>query len=196
MTTVRRFGNVQTREAGKMQAGKPGERKLRTGKLQMEEAHNGGRQSEKANTKSMCARKRHEEKIIVLCYILWAALMCLFTGLLSLCLVAGGVLQGESGKDVIETVSSLLGSIYVVFILGRFKEKEWKRKRELKKIISGLAYGAVLFVSRMISRAVFYLFPEGTKGTGFFTALMIDLICIILLYSQLPGGRKEGEGHV
>lgn len=130
------------------------------------------------------------------CYILWAFLSVLFTGLIALCLGMTGLVSGETGKNIVEILSSLLGSIYISFLLGRWKEKEWTIRRTPGEIKTGLIFGMVLFICRIISRLVFSLFPEGVKGIGYFTVLMIDLICIILIYSQMPADRKEGRSHV
>lgn len=129
-------------------------------------------------------------------YILWAFLFILLTGLIALCLGMNGSISGETGKNIVEILSSLLGSIYISFLLGRWKEKEWTTRRTPGEIKTGLIFGMVLFICRIISRLVFSLFPEEVKGIGYFTVLMIDLICIILIYSQMPAGRKEGRSHV
>lgn len=128
-------------------------------------------------------------------YILWAFLSVLFTGLIALCMGMNGSVSGETGKNIVEILSSLLGSIYISFLLGRWKEKEWTIRRTPGEIKMGLIFGMVLFICRIISRLVFSLFPEGVKGIGYFTVLMIDLICLILIYSQLPAGRKEEGSH-
>lgn len=129
------------------------------------------------------------------CYILWAVLTVLFTALISLCLGMNGSVSGERGKTTVEILSSLLGSIYISFLLGRWKDKEWEVKRTPGQIKAGLMSGTALFICRMVSRLVFSLFQEEVKGIGYLTVLMIDLICIILIYSQLPAGGKEEESH-
>lgn len=129
------------------------------------------------------------------CYVLWAVLTVLFTALISLCLGINGSVSGERGKTIVEILSSLLGSIYISFLLGRWKDKEWEVKRTLGQIKAGLMFGMALFICRMVSRLVFSLFQEEVKGVGYLTVLMIDLICIILIYSQLPAGGKEEESH-
>ena len=48
---------------------------------------------------------------IPVCYVLWAALSVLFTGLIALCLGMNGSVSGETGKTIVEILSSLLGSI-------------------------------------------------------------------------------------
>ena len=68
-------------------------------------------------------------------------------------------------------------------------------KRTPGQIKAGLMFGTALFICRMVSRLVFSLFQEEVKGIGYLTVLMIDLICIILIYSQLPAGGKEEESH-
>lgn len=134
---------------------------------------------------------------IPVCYILWAGFNILFMGFISLCLGRQNFILGETGKNIVEALSSLLGSIYISFLLGRWKEKEWKLKRTPEEIKMNFIFGMALFICRIISRLVFSLFPEGIKGIGYFTVLMIDLICMILIYYQLPdGGRKEEGNHV
>ncbi len=133
--------------------------------------------------------------MIPACYILWAVLTILFTALISLCLGISGSVPGETGKTIVEILSSLLGSIYISFLLGRWKDKEWEVKRTPGQIKAGLMFGTALFICRMVSRLVFSLFQEEVKGVGYLTVLMIDLICIILIYSQLPAGGKEEESH-
>lgn len=129
------------------------------------------------------------------CYVLWAVLTVLFTALISLCLGMNGSVPGERGKTTVEILSSLLGSIYISFLLGRWKDKEWEVKRTPGQIKAGLMFGTALFICRMVSRLVFSLFQEEVKGVGYLTVLMIDLICMILIYSQLPAGGKEEESH-
>lgn len=129
------------------------------------------------------------------CYVLWAVLTVLFTALISLILGMNGSVSGERGKTTVEILSSLLGSIYISFLLGRWKDKEWEVKRTPGQIKAGLMFGTALFICRMVSRLVFSLFQEEVKGVGYLTVLMIDLICIILIYSQLPAGGKEEESH-
>lgn len=129
------------------------------------------------------------------CYVLWAVLTVLFTALISLCLGMNGSVSGETGKKIVEILSSLLGSIYISFLLGRCKEREWKERRTTGEIKAGFFYGIALFICRIISRLVFSLFPEGARGVGYFTVLMIDLICIIFIYFQMPAGGKEEESH-
>lgn len=129
------------------------------------------------------------------CYVLWAVLTVLFTALISLCLGMNGSVPGERGKTTVEILSSLLGSIYISFLLGRWKDKEWEVKRTPGQIKAGLMSGTALFICRLVSRLVFSLFQEEVKGVGYLTVLMIDLICMILIYSQLPAGGKEEESH-
>lgn len=129
------------------------------------------------------------------CYVLWAVLTVLFTALISLCLGMNDSVPGERGKTTVEILSSILGSIYISFLLGRWKDKEWEVKRTPGQIKAGLMFGMALFICRMVSRLVFSLFQEEVKGIGYLTVLMIDLICIILIYSQLPAGGKEEESH-
>lgn len=159
-----------------------------TGKAQLRKIQTGERSSgEKAAGKAAWK--------IPVCYALWATLSVLFTGLIALCLGMNGSVSGEKGKIIVEILSSLLGSIYISFLLGRWKEREWKERRTPGEIKAGLFFGMVLFVCRIISRLVFSLFPEGARGVGYFTVLMIDLICIIFIYLQLPTGGKEVESH-
>lgn len=132
---------------------------------------------------------------IPVCYILWAVLTVLFTGLISLCLGMQSSISGETGKNIVEILSSLLGSIYVSFLLGRWKEKEWTMRRTPEEIKINLIFGMVLFICRIVSRLAFSLFPQGIKGVGYLAVLIIDLICIIFIYSKLPGGRKEERRH-
>lgn len=62
-------------------------------------------------------------------YLLYASILVLFTGLLSLCIGMCSPVPDETGKNITEVISSLLGSIYLAFFLGRLKEKEWENKR-------------------------------------------------------------------
>lgn len=163
--------------------------KMQMGKIQTVETQTGKMQAGETSAGKTPMWK------IPLCYILWAVLSILFTGLISLCIGVSGFLSGETGKSTVEIFSSLLGSIYLSFLLGRFKEKEWERRRSREEIKTSLSFGMILFVCRIISRLVFSLFPEGVREIGYFTVLIMDLICIILLYSQIPAGRKEGESH-
>lgn len=130
-------------------------------------------------------------KKMVKWYLLWAVILVLFTGLLSMCMGMSGFIPKEISKNIIEVLSSLLGSIYLAFFLGRWKEKEWENRRTAAEIKLNCIFGTVLFVCRMISRLVFYMFPDMTKSTGYLTCFFIDLICIILLYSQMPDKRGE-----
>ncbi len=130
-------------------------------------------------------------KKMVKWYLLWAVMLVLFTGLLSLCIGMSGFIPNKTGKNIIEVLSSLLGSIYLAFFLGRWKEKEWENRRQTAEIKLNCVFGIVLFVCRMISRLVFYMFPDMIKGIGYVTCIFIDLICIILLYSQIPDKRGE-----
>lgn len=130
-------------------------------------------------------------KKMVKWYLLWAVLLVLFTGVLSMCIGMGNFLSEETGKNVIEISASILGSIYLMFFLGRWKEKEWKQRRSKAEIKTNFVLGIILFICRMISRLVFYMFPPMIQGIGYFTTLFIDLICIILLYSQIPDKRWE-----
>lgn len=130
-------------------------------------------------------------KKMVKWYLLWAVILVLFTGLLSMCIGMSGFAYKEAGKNIVEVLSSLLGSVYLAFFLGRWKEKEWEQRRTIKEIKVSCVFGIVLFICRMISRLVFYMFPDGIKGIGYFTCLLIDLICVILLYSQIPDRRGE-----
>lgn len=152
---------------------------------------------ESRQTDSAPAEKKRAEKspgwLIPACYVIWAALTILLTGLISLCLGMNDSLSGERGKIIVEILSSFLGSIYVAFLLGRWKEKEWKEKRTLREIKTGLLFGTALFTCRMAGRLVFSMFPAGARGAGYFTALMTDLICLIFLYSRMTLGRKEGS---
>ena len=132
---------------------------------------------------------------IPMCYILWAGFNILFMGFISLCLGRQDFISGETGKNIVEAFSSLLGSIYISFLLGRWKEKEWKLKRTTEEIKINFISGMALFICRIISRLVFSLFPEGIKSIGYFTVLIIDLVCMILIYSQLPSGIRKEEGE-
>lgn len=125
-------------------------------------------------------------KKMVKWYLLWAVILVLFTGLLSLCIGMSGFIPNKTGKNIIEVLSSLLGSICLAFFLGWWKEKEWENRRTTAEIRLNCIFGIVLFACRMISRLVFYMFPDMIKGIGYVTCIFIDLICIILLYSQIP----------
>lgn len=124
-------------------------------------------------------------------YLLYAVILVLFTGLFSLCIGMCSPVPDETGKNITEVFSSLLGSIYLAFFLGRLKEKEWENKRTTAEIKRNCIFGIILFVCRMISRLVFSMFPDMIKGTGYITCFFIDLICLILLYSQIPDKKEE-----
>lgn len=165
---------------------------------QTESGPTGKAQLRKILTKELSSGEKGAGKAawkIPVCYVLWAALAVLFTGLIALCLGMNGSVSGETGKTIVEILSSLLGSIYVSFLLGRWKEREWKERRTPGEIKAGLFFGVALFICRIISRLAFSLFPEGARGVGYFTVLMIDLICIIFIYSRMPVGGKEVESH-
>ncbi len=165
---------------------------------QTESGPTGKAQLRKILTKELSSGEKGAGKAawkIPVCYVLWAALSVLFTGLIALCLGMNGSVSGETGKTIVEILSSLLGSIYVSFLLGRWKEREWKERRTPGEIKAGLFFGVALFICRIISRLAFSLFPEGARGVGYFTVLLIDLICIIFIYFQMPVGGKEVESH-
>lgn len=130
-------------------------------------------------------------KKMVKWYFLWAVILILFTGLLSLCMGMSSLVPDGTGKNIIEVLSSLLGSIYLAFFLGRWKEKEWENRRTTAEIKLNCIFGIVLFVCRMTSRLVFYMFPDRIKGIGYVACIFIDLICIIFLYSRIPDKRGE-----
>lgn len=130
-------------------------------------------------------------KKMVKWYLLWAVILILFTGLLSLCMGMSSFVPGGTGKNIIEVLSSLLGSIYLAFFLGRWKEKEWENRRTTAEIKLNCIFGIILFACRIISRLVFYMFPDRIKGIGYVTCIFIDLICIILLYTRIPDKRGE-----
>lgn len=130
-------------------------------------------------------------KKMVKWYFLWAVILILFTGLLSLCMGMSSLVPDGTGKNIIEVLSSLLGSIYLAFFLGRWKEKEWENRRTTAEIKLNCIFGIVLFVCRMTSRLVFYMFPDRIKGIGYVACIFIDLICIIFLYFRIPDKRGE-----
>ena len=111
-------------------------------------------------------------------YLLYAVILVLFTGLFSLCIGMCSPVPDETGKNITEVFSSLLGSIYL-------------NKRTTAEIKRNCIFGIILFVCRMISRLVFSMFPDMIKGTGYITCFFIDLICLILLYSQIPDKKEE-----
>ncbi len=91
---------------------------------QTESGPTGKAQLRKILTKELSSGEKGAGKAawkIPVCYVLWAALSVLFTGLIALCLGMNGSVSGETGKTIVEILSSLLGSIYVSFLLGRWK---------------------------------------------------------------------------
>ena len=72
-----------------------------------------------------------------------------------------------------------------------------RRELKISTIVFPVSPETEPFIPRhkAISRLAFSLFPEGARGVGYFTVLMIDLICIIFIYSRMPVGGKEVESH-
>lgn len=126
----------------------------------------------------------------------WYALggfVLIFTGILSMILGMGGYFKEETNKLVTETVSSLTGSIYLSFLFGRFRKKEWEHKKTAEEIKTYLLFGLALFLGRSFSRLVFEIFGHaGKEPLGYFLCTAIDLLCIVLFYIKMPA-KEKGE---
>ncbi len=126
------------------------------------------------------------------CYVLGGLVLVFLTGTLSMILGMGSSFKEETNKLITETASSLAGSIYLAFLLGRLRKREWEHKKTAGEIKTCLLFGLALFLGRSFSRLVFEISDHGGKETfGYLICTAIDLLCIILLYIKMPAKEKE-----
>lgn len=127
-------------------------------------------------------------------YLLAAVTLLILMGFVSLGL--GNTSVDETiGKCVIETASCLLGSLYLTFLLSRFREKEWKEKRSKKAIRFLSLCGIGLFAGRQLSRFLYWICARnGKQGMGFAFSIISDLVWFVLIYMMMPRILKKKEG--
>ncbi|MBP3459869.1 MAG: hypothetical protein J6K58_11735 [Lachnospiraceae bacterium] len=128
-------------------------------------------------------------------YVLGGSLLILLTGAVSMTLGMGGFFRDEINKTITETTSSFLGSIYLAFLLGRFRKKEWEHKKTAQEIKTYILFGLLLFSLRSISRLVFCAFDKaGQELLGYLLSTATDLLCLIFIYIKMPA-KEEGETY-
>lgn len=129
-------------------------------------------------------------------YVLAAAGLLIGLGALTWLLGSVLPLSEESCKNIVETVSSLLGSIYVAFFLGRIRDRNWEDKREKEEKKSYCIYGMLLFLGRSAGGVVISLFRLiKITGMGVLFSIILELSVLIVLYLHMPAGQVRGAVH-
>lgn len=125
-------------------------------------------------------------------YALTAAGLILITGLFALVLGITDLFSQETAKYITEAVSSVAGSIYLSFLLGRIRQREWENKRTKKERLIYTAAGLGLAAARTVSRLTWtVIYRMGRPGMAYVLCIILDLLAVTCLWFLVPGCKKE-----
>lgn len=125
-------------------------------------------------------------------YILALPCLILLTGILAMFLGMGNFFSEEADKNIIETLSTLIGSIYLSFLLGRFRRKDWKNGYTKKERAFYFGAGCGLAAARYLSRLIWMLLEyRGYSHAAYIGAILTDLSALLALWHLMPASEKE-----
>lgn len=125
-------------------------------------------------------------------YILGGIGLIFVTGLFGFIIGSADLQKEETGQYIVEIFSSFMGSIYLAFLLGRIRQKEWDKKRTKKeKIFYGIA-GLLLFGARVVSRLVWVGLDCLQKTNIGYPACILTDVCVLAgIWFWMPHVKKE-----
>lgn len=135
-----------------------------------------------------------QKKNIKVTYALAAPCLVLLTGLTAMLLGMADLFSEEAGKYLTEALSTLLGSIYLTFLLGRFRRKDWETKRTGKERLLYAAMGTGLATARYLSRLLWILIKQkGSLHGAYISTILFDILALGTLWFLMPGTGKEAS---
>lgn len=128
-------------------------------------------------------------------YITCGIGLVFLTGILGL-ILGLTVLSDEISRYIIEGISSFLGSMYLVFLLWRIRQKDWDNKRSRKEKIISCVMGLFLFGERVLSRLTFIgLNFWGKTDAGYVVGSLLDICALVGIWFWITDVRKELSGN-
>lgn len=125
-------------------------------------------------------------------YILGGIGLILVTGLFSFVLGSAWRQKQETAKYIVEVFSGFMGSMYLAFLLGRIRQKEWERQRTRAEKCFYAKAGFLFFGARMISRLAFLgLTGLGKPNIAYPVSFLADICALTCLWFMIPRVKKE-----
>lgn len=135
---------------------------------------------------------KSQKRNIKTVYALTAPCLVLLTGLFAMILGMTDLFMEETNKNITETFSTLIGSIYLSFLLGRFRKKNWKTGCTGKERTFYTAMGTGLAVARYLSRLLWILIEQkGSIHAAYISAILLDILALGALWFLMPASLKE-----
>lgn len=133
-----------------------------------------------------------QKRNIKTAYALTAPCLVLLTGLFAMLLGMTDLFREETNKNITEALSTLLGSIYLVFLMGRLRKKDWKTRHTRKESAYYAAMGAGLAAARYISRLLWILIEQrGSLRAAYISTVLLDILALGAAWLLMPASQKE-----
>ncbi|MBP3460328.1 MAG: hypothetical protein J6K58_14055 [Lachnospiraceae bacterium] len=114
------------------------------------------------------------------------------TGLFGFIIGTADLQKEETSQYIVEIFSSFMGSMYLAFLLGRIRQKEWDHKRTPKEKLFYCAAGFLLFGARVVSRLVWIGLDRLQKtNMGYPLCILTDVCTLAGIWFLIPHVKKE-----
>lgn len=135
-------------------------------------------------------------KKTIICFLSVAVCLLAAMGILTYLMANCLHLPEETSKNITETLSSLLGSFYVAFLLGSIRDKDRAGKETKTRKKTYAAYGLILFAARTAGRIFLFLLDRaGIRGTGVILCALLEIAALVFIWCRIPAKQEGGAVH-